>query len=68
MKELIEALQIFLKYKNLDRPTYCEGEVFYVVDIPIDLISKEDICRLHELSFQWSIENNAWHSSRFGSV
>lgn len=33
MDKLIQALQIFLKYKNEESPTHCEHDVMMVVGI-----------------------------------
>lgn len=66
MKDLIEALTIFLKYGDPYDPTHCEHDVFYV-DIDQSLVSDEDKARLEELSFHPSEENAGFISFRFGS-
>ena len=68
MKELIEALQIFLKYGNPDRPTHCEHDELMVVDIDKSLISETDLKRLDELGFFWSPEYDCFSSFKFGSA
>jgi hypothetical protein len=68
MEELIEALKIFLKYKNNKYPTHCEHDILIVVDISKDEISQEDRDRLGELGFRWSSEYGAWSSFRYGSA
>jgi hypothetical protein len=50
MKELIEALNIFLKYGNPTYPTHCEHDVMYV-SIDPSLVSDEDLASLDELGF-----------------
>lgn len=68
MKELIEALQIFQKYKDIDYPTHCEHDVMYInQEITKDDISPEDIKRLDELGFNWSDSDDMFISYKFGS-
>lgn len=67
MKNLIEALQIFFKYKNSDYPTHCEHDTLYVVDIGWDEVSKEDRVRLNDLGFNYD-ENGGWYSFKYGSA
>lgn len=66
MKDLIEALTIFLKYGNPDCPTHCEHDELYVMIDYAD-VSDEDKARLAELGFR---ENNLgmFSSFRFGSA
>lgn len=68
MKSLIEALQIFLKYKDVSSPTHCEHDVLYVVGIPEGLVSAEDTKKLDDLGFFWSDSDDCWISFRFGSA
>lgn len=67
MKDLIEALQIFLKYGDERWPTHCEHDVLMVCMDP-DGITEEDIDRLEYLSFTWSDEHDCFISYRFGSA
>lgn len=71
MKDLIEALQIFLKYTvgtyAERRPTHCEHDVMQVCISPA-LVSAEDKARLDELSFTANSEDDCFHSFRFGSA
>ena len=64
MKDLIEALQIFLKYTQDNYPTSCLHDELRVVVDPA-IVSDEDIIRLEQLGF------TAYHedfiSYRFGS-
>ncbi len=67
MKDLIEALTIFLKYMpDCCYPTHCEHDVM-MVGVAQEEISHEDKIRLEELSFQWSNEYDCFISYRFGS-
>ena len=71
MKELIEALTIILKYKNLQWPTHCEHDVLYVVEVTEDEVSEEDKKRLNELGFHYSNDSEcgpSWLSFRYGSA
>lgn len=69
MKDLIEALQIFLKYTSSTFPTHCEHDVLYV-DVSPELVSQADKVRLAELSFTPGCGDGTEHgftSFRFGS-
>lgn len=68
MEDLIEALQIFLKYRNEHYPTHCEHDIMMVGRITEDEVSAEDRQRLGELSFTWNTEYDCWTSYRFGSA
>lgn len=50
MKDLIEALNIFLKYGNPAHPFHCERYYLHV-DIKANLVSEEDKLRLKKLGF-----------------
>lgn len=73
MKDLIEALTIFLKYAPADKdtyaPTHCEHDIFLVAGMGIEenAVSAEDEKRLEELGFHWDSEYDCWASFRFGS-
>lgn len=68
MDDLIEALQIFRKYKNKKNPTICEHDILYIVGITKDIVSDEDIKRLKKLSFRWDDDSDSFVSYRFGSA
>src|SRR5262245_10465638 len=68
MKDLIEALSIFLKYKDDANPTHCEHDVLCVVGITLDEISAMDRDRLKVLGFHYSKSDCCWISYRFGSA
>ena len=59
MKDLIQALQILLKYANDDRnPTHCEHDQLYIgCGIELEKVTKEDIGKLDELGFFWDEES-----------
>lgn len=69
MKDLIEALQIFLKYGNPGWPTHCEHDVLTVMIDPAN-VSEEDLARLEELSFIPGSEygEDVFTSFKFGSA
>ena len=67
MEDLVEALTIFLKYKNVRNPTHCEHDTLWIMGVTKDEVSEEDIKRLDELSFFYS-EEDCWMSYRFGSA
>jgi len=70
MKDLIEALQILLKYGNPDYPTHCEHDILTICGIEPVNVSEEDIKRLDELGFFIGNEygEKAFHSYKFGSA
>lgn len=67
MKDLIEALTIFLKYGDPYAPTHCEHDELTVCIDP-SLVSAEDLARLEALSFRPSREGDYFSSYRFGSA
>jgi len=68
MKELIEALKIFMKYKDMSYPIHCERDVLYVRYNKKELeISEQDVKRLDELGFFWDEDQQCFQSFRFGS-
>jgi hypothetical protein len=68
MKDLIEALTIFAKYRDEKWPTHCEHDVLTIMGIG-DEVSEADKDRLAELGFIWSTaDGGAWISFRFGSA
>ena len=68
MEKLIEAFQIFLKYKNETYPTHCEHDVMYIAGITEDEVSPEDIKLLDELGFIWSEDDDSFISFKYGSA
>ena len=68
MGDLIEALQIFMKYRNEKWPTHCEHDVMCVVGIAEDELSAEDKQIVTDAGFLWSEEHDCWISFRFGSA
>ncbi len=67
MNDLIEALQIFLKYGDPYAPFNCDHDVLWV-NIDPDLVSDEDKARLDELSFFIGEEyEGGFTSFRYGS-
>ncbi len=68
MEDLIKALQIFLKYENLEHPTICCHDVLIICGISPEHVSNEDKEKLDELGFHISKEDNCFCSFRFGSA
>lgn len=66
MRDLIEALQIFLKYGDPFTPTHCEHDEMFVMIDP-DTVSQADRMRLEELSFT-PADDGTFSSFRFGSA
>jgi len=69
MKDLIEALTIFLKYTDIEYPTHCEHGVLTVCVDPA-LVTAADKDRLEELGFDagedGSDQECGFYSFRFG--
>ena len=63
---LIEALQIFRKYGNVQFPTHCEHDYLHVM-VPYDSVSDEDKAKLDELGFR-ADEFGMFCSTAFGSA
>jgi hypothetical protein len=68
MEKLIQALQIFLKYKNVKWPTHCEHDILLITEITEDEVSGEDQAQVKELGFHWNTEYDCWASYRYGSA
>lgn len=68
MKNLIAALTIFLKYKDLQWPTHCEHDQLSVVGITRDEVSESDRKKLDDLGFMFSESEDCWVSFRYGSA
>jgi hypothetical protein len=69
MKDLIEALNIFLKYKDVKWPTHCEHDVLHIMEVTKEEVVAEDAARLEQLGFLWSVgDGGGWISFRFGSA
>ena len=71
MSALIEALQIFLQYKDLEWPTHCEHDVLYIMGVTQEEVSDEHKKRLDELGFEWGSDaggEECWLSYRHGSA
>jgi hypothetical protein len=69
MSDLIEALQILLKYGNPRYPTHCEHDVLTIVEIDPSDVSEDDKEKLDELGFFISNQDGeeCFRSFRFGS-
>ncbi len=70
MKDLIEALQILLKYGNPDWPTHCEHDILYIIGIDPNIVSDIDKKKLEELGFDISDHTGelGFYSYKYGSA
>lgn len=71
MSDLIEALQILLKYRNEEYPTHCEHDILCIMGITKDEVSYEDRARLDELGFTYLSDacgEPGWASFKFGKA
>jgi len=68
MNDLIEALQILLKYGNERWPTWCEHDCLNICGIDEKNVSEEDKLKLEELGFLINSEEGGFFSHRFGSA
>ena len=71
MDQLIEALQIFLKYGNPSHPTHCEHDILYVYPgVTAAEMWDDDVEQLEQLGFTPDDEfgnEGAWSSFKYGS-
>lgn len=65
LSKLIEALNIFLTYGDVDFPTHCEHDELTVCVMP-DKVSDADKKRLEELGF--NVGDCSFTSFRYGSA
>ncbi len=69
MEDLIEALQVLLKYGNPKYPTNCDHDVMVICGICTKDVSSDDKKRLDELGFFESEEfDGQFASFKFGSA
>lgn len=72
MKDLIEALQIMLKYGNPHSPTHCSHDLLAICGIDPSVVSRKDIVRLEKLGFEvgdpWDCDDTMFYSHRYGSA
>jgi nicotinamidase-related amidase len=66
MKDLIEALQIFLKYQDSQWPTHCSHDKLTVCVDP-EVVSDEDKTKLESLGFVADNSEDCFVSYRFGN-
>lgn len=64
MEDLIKALQIFLKYNNLEHPTYCNEETLYIDGITEEEVSEE----AYELLCKIGIKPAEYRDSQYNTV
>jgi hypothetical protein len=64
--EIIEAMQIFQKYGEIQYPFHCEHDQLTVAVDPAE-VSKKDRERLQELGFEEDVEEQCFYSFRYGS-
>ncbi len=67
MKDLIEALHIFLKYGDIDYPTHCEHDILWVC-IDASKVSPDDRLTLDGLGFFVDESDNCFKSYKYGSA
>lgn len=73
MSDLIEALQILLKYGNPNRPTHCEHDILMICGINPQDVSNEDKEKLEKLGFfvseslDYGFDEKMFKSFKFGS-
>ena len=67
LSKLIEAMNIFLKYGDVEYPTHCMYDTLWVLVDP-GVVSPEDIEKLDELGFFASEEEPCFKSYQYGSA
>jgi hypothetical protein len=68
LSELIEGLQIFLKYGDAEWPTHCEHDELWICNVDAEVITQEDRDRLNELGFEYDEDDGSYKSYAFGSA
>lgn len=68
MDDLIAALLIFKKYKNVQHPTNCSHDELAIMAVSEEEVTTEDAVELDRLGFIFSKSNDCWISFRFGSA
>jgi len=68
MSDLIEALNIFLKYGDDRCPTHCEHDEMTICGVDPCDVSEDDRKRLDELGFFVCEDEDCFKSYRFGSA
>lgn len=67
LSKLIQAMQIFLKYGDVNYPTHCEHDVMTVCVDPAK-VSDEDKAALDKLGFFVDEGEDCFKSYRYGSA
>ncbi len=68
MKDLIKALNIFMKYNpNIHSPFHCEHDTLYICGVEPEEVSDEDKKELENLGFFVGEEDDGFMSFRYGS-
>lgn len=70
MKDLIEALTIFMSHGDVSYPTHCEHDIMYIYPKGPHDFTEAELVRLEELGFIPDAEfgdEGAFSSYRFGS-
>ena len=70
MDDLIEALQILLKYGNPEYPTNCTHDEVRIMEIDPDNVSQEDSQKLETVGLDVAedLGDKYFYSFRFGSA
>ena len=68
LSELVEGLQILLKYGDVEWPTHCEHDVMTICNGCYDTMTDEDLAKLDELGFEWDEDERCFKSYAFGSA
>lgn len=68
LSELIEGLQIFLKYGDVEWPTHCEHDELWITNVALTALTSEDRARLEELGFIYDEDDESYKSYAFGSA
>lgn len=66
MRDLIEALAIFMKYSDAKHPSTCEHDMFFINCVKPDDVSNDDLHRLDVLGFI-PFEDIGFVSYKYGS-
>ena len=68
MKELIEALQMFLAVRDIAYPTHCEHDEMWICGYALEDFTPEQVQHLDDLGFFWDEDDESFKSFKYGSA
>lgn len=68
LSEIVEILQIVLKYGDTLWPTICVRDKPWICNVDVEAITAEDRVRLEELGLRYNDADKSYTSYAFGSA